>query len=685
MSSTERPRLRPRLRFSRHESDGAVMYVVKDPTSLKYYRFGQLEAWLMQRMDGTRTLPQICDELRAEIGVSATPQKLDVLVRRLREMGLVERTLEERSALLMERMRQQRRIRRQSKSTILRMRFSVGDPDPALGVMVQRLPHFWTREFVATSIAVFALYLLIVSSHWDAFVAGMAVLYSPVQMTLGIFVICYGSFVISAIIHEMGHALTCKRHGGEVHEMGAMLLYFMPAFYCNVSDAWTFEKRSQRLWVTAAGGWIQLWVAAAAAVVWIVTEPGTLLNTIGLYTAVLSGGFSLLLNYNPLIPLDGYYALVDVLNMPNLRARAFAYVGAAVKRYVLRLDAPMPPVTERERRIFLIYGILSMTYTATILTSFAILVGRFLTARLGGWGWALFAVLLLAVTRRMRAGAARTWRLFSAQKLPRGRRARVAGGAALALLVLLVVARLVPWTVYATGDAIVEPVMRTWLRPPQAARFIEVRASDGAHVRAGDTVAVLREPDIEIQRAQLQATLFDLGAQAAAARATRDAGAARLAELTLQTQRARLDLLEQRRAALVLRAPFDGVVVTPLLTERIGETVVAGDSLIELWADGDLRARVTVPQRNVGELGVGAGLRLRFPSHPSITWRANVERIETAATDEGVIAFATLPATVTRTLLPGMQGRARVVVAHTSVAGAVGRALRRLVRTDFFL
>ena len=70
------------------------------------------------------------------------------------------------------------------------------------------------------------------------------------------------------MIHELGHGYTCKYFGGQVHEIGAMLLYFEPAFFCNVNDAWTFPELRARLWVTAAGSWIQLVVASLAAIVW---------------------------------------------------------------------------------------------------------------------------------------------------------------------------------------------------------------------------------------------------------------------------------------------------------------------------------------------------------------------------------------------------------------------------------
>ena len=50
-----------------------------------------------------------------------------------------------------------------------------------------------------------------------------------------------------SVAHEVAHSLMCKRFGGEVHEMGFMLIYFQPALYTNVSDAWLFPERRKRL------------------------------------------------------------------------------------------------------------------------------------------------------------------------------------------------------------------------------------------------------------------------------------------------------------------------------------------------------------------------------------------------------------------------------------------------------
>lgn len=75
--------------------------------------------------------------------------------------------------------------------------------------------------------------------------------------------------------HEFAHALTCKRFGGEVHEIGFLLLYFQPAFYCNISDAWLFPEKSKRLWVTFAGAYLETFVWSIATLVWWVAETDT--------------------------------------------------------------------------------------------------------------------------------------------------------------------------------------------------------------------------------------------------------------------------------------------------------------------------------------------------------------------------------------------------------------------------
>ncbi|HUH13916.1 MAG TPA: hypothetical protein VMK65_12445, partial [Longimicrobiales bacterium] len=488
MSAVERPRLKPGLRFIRRVEEGRAFYVVKDALRMKYFRFGEPEVALMRLLDGERTLVEVA------AGMGAGAGSVGTFVRRLKELGLVERGPEERRILLMEAVRKERKLRLQGHgNTLLRWRFSFGDPDALFDRVIDRIRFFFTPGFVLVSLVAFVAYGVVVTLHWDQVVGGVARMYDPTQYTLGFFLAIYGSMAVLFGAHELGHGLACKHFGGEVHEIGAMLFYFSPAFFCNINDAWTFEKISHRLWVTFAGGWIQLFLGGVAAVVWVIAEPGTMAAQLAFAGVILGGGLILLVNFNPLIPLDGYYALMDWLRIPNLRPRSFQYLWAWVQRRVLRLDVPVPGVTPRERRIFLVYGISSIAYTTFILTVVGLFLGGLLVRALGGWGWAIVLFLLWRLLgQRLRVGArvARTW--ANDRLRPLGRRP-ILTGAGVGALLLTAVAML-PWTLRLTGAATVEPVERAWLRAPEASLVQRVAVRDGDTVRAGDVVVLLRSP-----------------------------------------------------------------------------------------------------------------------------------------------------------------------------------------------
>jgi putative peptide zinc metalloprotease protein len=676
MSGAERPRLKPGLRFLRRVEDGRAYFVVKDAIRMKYFRFGEPEVALMQKLDGERTVSAVASDMGAD------PAAVDAFVRRLKEMGLAEQSGEEQRILLMEALRKQRRLRMKGHgNTLFRARFSFGDPDALFDRVIDRIRFFFTPGFVAVSAAAFLAYFVIITLHWPAVAAGMTRLYDPTQFTVAFVVSVYLTAAVIFLAHELGHGLACKHFGGEVHEMGAMLFYFSPAFFCNVNDAWTFEKRSDRLWVTFAGGWIQLFIGSIAALIWIVAEPGTLLEQTAFMGIVLGGGIILLVNFNPLLPLDGYYALMDGLKIPNLRPRSFHYLGAWVRRAVLRLDVPVPHVTPRERRIFLAYGISALAYTTLVITVVGLFIGGFIVRAFGGWGWALIALIAASLLRdRARAGI-RIARVWAADKLGPGTREPWLRGAVTAAAMAVLIG-FIPWTLRATGPATVEPLDRVWIRATEAGTVVGVLVGQGDTVYAGQPLFVLRSPDLEIELAAATAAAASLQRVADAARSAGRIAEARRAELDLEFRLAEVAGLQRRHQQLQRRAPFDGVVVTPYLETELHARVAPGDSLVELWSAGPLRLRVALEQRHAGDVRVGAPVGVRFPTHPDWTWRSHVAQVRPATRDGHVEILAPLGDAELR---PGLTGTARISVRKTNIAGAVAHAFFKTFRTDLAL
>jgi putative peptide zinc metalloprotease protein len=129
------------------------------------------------------------------------------------------------------------------------------------------------------------------------------------------------TFPVLKLLHEGAHALAVRRFGGDVPEWGFTLMVFTPVPYVDASAADGFAEPRQRLAVSAAGAAVELALAALALLVATLLQPG-LLRDLLLVVFVLGALTSLLINANPLLRFDGYHALTDVLQLPNLGTRS---------------------------------------------------------------------------------------------------------------------------------------------------------------------------------------------------------------------------------------------------------------------------------------------------------------------------------------------------------------------------
>src|SRR2546422_5467003 len=141
-------------------------------------------------------------------------------------MDLLARSVAERSVLQMERLRaeRQRRIRRTHyQGSLLRMRWSVGDPDRLFDRWTPRLRFFFSRPFLALSVALFVVYCVIAVAKWSDLSRGMAALYTPSTYTIGTVVLFWSALLVAVAVHELRPGFTCNHFGGHVHELGAII------------------------------------------------------------------------------------------------------------------------------------------------------------------------------------------------------------------------------------------------------------------------------------------------------------------------------------------------------------------------------------------------------------------------------------------------------------------------------
>jgi len=93
----------------------------------------------------------------------------------------------------------------------------------------------------------------------------------------------------------------------------------------------------------------ELFVAALAFYAWLLIEPGV--ARAALFNVMLIAGVStLIFNGNPLLRYDAYYILADLIEIPNLAARALRYWAYLIERYALGVrDAEAPARSRGER------------------------------------------------------------------------------------------------------------------------------------------------------------------------------------------------------------------------------------------------------------------------------------------------------------------------------------------------
>ncbi len=682
---TRTPRLRPDVAIVEQTYRGQQSFVVKDLETHKYFRFGPLEVTVMRTFDGAHTCHEAAAALRGA-GINVSEAVVEGFAQKLNRMGLMERSLTERSTMQVERLRaeRQRRTRpRLFRGEVMRMRWSLGDPNAAFDRWVPRIRFLFTRRFLILSIGLFVTNIILLTTNWPKLHAGFAQLTDVGSYTVAHAVLFWLTLLVIIMVHELGHGATCKYFGGEVHEMGFMMLYFQPAFYADVNDAWTFPDLRSRLWVTAAGLWIEGVVTTLAGIVWWIAEPGTLVSQVALLAFLFGGVFSVLTNANPLMPLDGYFALSDYLEIPNLRHRAFGHVDWLIRRYVLRLEMPMPPASERERRVFLIYGVAAIAYLTMVLA----LVGSLVLRRANrAFGVAGVIVALVGIALLLR-GPIRGWMTAIRHSMHEHRAALTArrfrltaGGIILAVVLLLA---LVPWSITVSAPFQTAAARATPLVAPDSGYIAAVLVREGTSVAAGAPLVRLRDFDLDRAALQQQRTVDSIGLLVRRARAGGDAGGGEQLSRAESVAAIELAALNERIARLVLRARHAGVVLTARPERLAGRWVNAGETVLTLGEPDSVEARIRLSGSGATLVKPGQPVRLLSladAGHPLRARVTSVARTATGGAVEARVRLVTAPA-----WRAGASGEASIIVRRSNVAGALWTALRRRIRSDILL
>ncbi len=451
-----------------------------------------------------------------------------------------------------------------------------------------------------------------VARRWDVFTASFVDTFNWEGL------LAYGVALIAVkFVHELGHAFTAKHYGCRVPAMGVAFLVMWPVAYTDTNETWRLTDRMQRLRVASAGIATELVVATWATLAWAYLPEGGL-QSAAFFLATTSWIATLAINASPFMRFDGYFILMDALDMPNLHGRSFAMARWKLREWLFGLGDEAPEqLSPRLSAALVAFGWATWIYRLVLFLGIAVLVYVFFFKLLG---LLLFAVEILWFIWFPIRSELRVWR----EQWPRirqgARSRRTAWGLGVLVLVLFI-----PWPGRIGASALLRPHESWPVYAPAGAQVAALPHGHGARVAAGQPLVVLQVPDLASRERALQARLEQQRWQAATSGFDDEMRKRwRVTEQVAATTQAELQGVAAEQHQFAPVAPYDGRLhlADPDLApgqwvarkEPLGLLVREGTPWrVETWLDEEAVARLRVGQggRFVTDGGTGGVLALR--------------------------------------------------------------------------
>ena len=587
-----RPRLRSHAQIHRHTYRGETWYVLQDHASGRFHRFTPEAYLVIGLMDGRRTLEEIWDAACRQLGDDVLTQ--DEVIRLLAQLHQADVLQTDAAPDVAELLERRGKVERSRLLSYVRspvaLRFPLLDPDRFLDRTVRYVGPIFGAVGMVLWVLVVTAGVAVVVLNWEALTRDVTDRVLSTQNLLLVGLI----YPFVKALHEFGHAYAVKRWGGEVHEMGIMLLVFVPIPYVEASAATAFRRKHRRVVVDAAGILVETFIAGLAALAWVLVEPGAL-RAVAYNTMLIAGISTLAFNANPLLRFDGYYILSDWLEIPNLGTRGGQYLSYLAQRYLLGIKMARNPATGRGEGGWLgVYAVASLIYRVFIIVAIVLVAAsKFLSLGVVIAGWVVFNVFWPPLSK------ARRFLFDNPQTQEKRTRAVVlVVGIAAAIVVFVTV---VPLPLATTAEGIVWVSEHGRVRAGADGFVAEVIAPSGTIVTAGQPLIRCENVDLMAQAAATGARLREMELRYRAAM-SRDRNEAESLADQVERIRAEYDRTVERADELIIRASSQGRFILMQPEDLLNRFAVRGSELGYVTDLSEVTVRVVVSQDYAGRV-----------------------------------------------------------------------------------
>ncbi|MCA8998640.1 MAG: HlyD family efflux transporter periplasmic adaptor subunit [Planctomycetaceae bacterium] len=610
--------LRDDVNYFVRETAGTRVWVVEDPRTSRYHQIGEAEYTFLTMLDGKTTLASALGQAASVLRDQAlTLEEAATFGQWLVHSGLAS-TFESRS---IERTRQDAEDSRWRRSAVrgvgpISQKIPLINPDAVFRILSDRLGFLISWPALLTWCAVVAMGVGTTLGNLDGLRQSGDQVIAP-----GNWFWFLMSWLGLRLIHESAHGIACRRFGGNVREAGILFILFVPLPYVDVTSAWSFSRRRHRILVSAAGMAAEVFVAALSAIVWAQSEPGILRQQA--FNLMLAGSATtVLFNANPLMRFDGYYLLIDLLDLPNLATRSQQWLRS-VGRWVFFGFRDSPPDPSHPHRWLIpLYAIAAAVWrvlicVGLILAADSLFYGAgIVLAGLAGIAWG--GIPLARLVREVTFGTRQSWKT----------RLRFLATTTGILTLMFTLGLMLTFPERSLVPAVVGYYPLIEVRTSTQGFVTDVLVNPGDQVDAGEILLTLNDPELksrimelrlEIQKSQIRSDMLLNDGLISAWQAEQEREAA-------QTERLR-QLLERERG-LAIRAPISGTILTPNLPERRGRFLQAGELTVTLGGQQDLRILAYADQRERDQLQSNLETPVEIHIDGGADWTSNVKLLQ---------------------------------------------------------
>lgn len=305
--------------YTQKKEDGIEITILRNVALGKYFQLSDQGVFLWELLDGESSINDIVIHFYLQYHVFSV-EEIASQIMSLHRAGFVQLNIHEKVIPANQEMPRWARAISKIRD-VMEYKVAFGNADAWVTKAFNRVGWiFFTKPALVIGMLIMVLGFASFVSHFELAIHTLSA--SPNKW--GLFYLQGFLTALTIPLHELAHAFTTKYYGRKVHCFGIGWLWLGPFAFCDTSDMWLSPK-NQRVMVDLAGIYLNAMLAGLAGLCAIFTASDYPTATILLELFALSSYLIIIANLDTSLEFDGYYALMDMLDQPNLRLSAIKW------------------------------------------------------------------------------------------------------------------------------------------------------------------------------------------------------------------------------------------------------------------------------------------------------------------------------------------------------------------------